>query len=128
MRLLFVGSGEFGIPTLAFLHRAAQHELVAVITQPDRPAGRKRRLTPTPVAQWATRHGLEVLKAEDVNSAEFVTQTRDLRAGASIVIAFGQKLGEPLIAAMGHSDSGFEKTASISFGTEDMRWWGPQAS
>lgn len=99
MRLLFFGSGEFGLPTL---HRLAEtHDLLAVVTQPDRPAGRRRRLTPTPVAQWAEAHGVAAWKCDDVNDPAFVEQVRATAPDASVVIAFGQKLSPPLIAAMG---------------------------
>lgn len=99
MRLLFFGSGAFGLPTVEILR--ARHELVAVVSQPDKPAGRKRVLTPTPVAAWALEHGVEVLRAENVNTPGFVETIKGYGADASIVIAFGQKLGEPLIGAMG---------------------------
>lgn len=99
MRLIFLGSGEFGLPTLRDLH--AKHQVLAVVTQPDRPAGRHRQLTPTPIAAWAAEAGLSVHKAENVNEPAFVEQVRALGAEASVVIAFGQKLGEPLIAALG---------------------------
>ena len=99
MRLLFFGSGAFGLPTVKMLH--ARHELVAVVSQPDKPAGRKRVLTPTPIAAWALENGIEVLRADDVNEPAFVEKIKNFRGRASIVIAFGQKLGEPLIEAMG---------------------------
>ncbi|MCE9589014.1 MAG: methionyl-tRNA formyltransferase [Planctomycetes bacterium] len=100
MRLLFLGSGEFGLPTLQ--HLCTRHEVAAVISQPDREAGRHRRLTPTPIAKWAAENGLAVLKSGDVNAPDFIAQVKALGAEASIVIAFGQKLSEPLIAAMGN--------------------------
>lgn len=99
MKLIFLGSGEFGLPTLRRL--AARHEVVAVISQPDRPAGRQRKLTPTPIAAWAQGTGLRVFKEENVNTDAFVVRVRELRPDASVVIAFGQKLGEPLLAALG---------------------------
>lgn len=99
MRLLFLGSGAFGLPTLEHLH--AQHELLAVVTQPDKPAGRKRVLTPTPVGQWAQAQGLPTYKEVDVNTPEFVQQVRDLKPDAAVVIAFGQKLSPELIEALG---------------------------
>lgn len=99
MRLLFLGSGEFGLPTLQRI--CDKHEVVAVITQPDREAGRHRKLTPTPIAQWAEQRRLTVLKSEDVNAPAFIEQVRSLRPDMAVVIAFGQKLGEPLIAALG---------------------------
>lgn len=99
MRLLFFGSGVFGLPTVKDLH--ARHELLAVVSQPDRPAGRKRQLTPTPVAAWALEHGVPVLREENVNTPGFVEKVKGFGAEASVVIAFGQKLGEELIEAMG---------------------------
>jgi len=99
MRLLFLGSGSFGLPTLEHLH--AQHELLAVITQPDKPAGRKRVMTPTPVGQWAAEQGLPTFKEDNVNTPEFVQQVHELRPDAAVVIAFGQKLSPELIDALG---------------------------
>ncbi len=99
MRLIFFGSGEFGLPT--FEHLASRHEIAAVVTQPDRPAGRRRRLTPTPVAAWADAAGFPVIRCGNVNEDALVARIAALRAKASVVIAFGQKLGQPLIAAAG---------------------------
>ncbi|MEX0776454.1 MAG: methionyl-tRNA formyltransferase [Phycisphaeraceae bacterium] len=99
MRLLFFGSGEFGLPTLG--HLAQHHEVVGVVTQPDRPAGRHRQPTATPVGQFALDHGLSVLKAQDANAPQIVAALADLAADAAVVIAFGQKLGPQLIEASG---------------------------
>lgn len=99
MRLLFFGSGTFGLPTLQSLCK--EHEVVEVISQPDKPAGRKRVLTPTPIAQWALEQGYAVPRVDNVNMPEFVEQIKGYQADASVVIAFGQKLGPELIDAMG---------------------------
>src|SRR5690606_10509839 len=99
MRLVFLGSGEFGLPTLEALTR--RHEVVLVVSQPDRPAGRKRQLTPTPIAQWAAEHGLPVVKYEDVNRPEAVAAIAAARPDAAVVIAFGQKLSPELIDVLG---------------------------
>lgn len=99
MRLLFFGSGAFGLPTLQSLCKT--HEVIEVISQPDKPAGRKRVLTPTPIAQWAIDQGYTVPRVENVNTPEFVEQINSYNADASVVIAFGQKLGPELINAMG---------------------------
>ncbi len=99
MRLLFLGSGEFGLPTAKMLY--AQHELVGVVSQPDKPAGRKRVLTSTPIAAWALEVGVALLRTENVNTPEFIQQVADVKADASVVIAFGQKLSEPFIEALG---------------------------
>jgi methionyl-tRNA formyltransferase len=99
MRILFFGSGAFGLPTLQSL--CERHEVVEVISQPDKPAGRKRVLTPTPIAQWALDKGYSVPRVDDVNTPAFVGQIKGYQADASVVIAFGQKLGPELIDAMG---------------------------
>ena len=100
MRLVLLGSGEFGLPTFEWV--AQHHAIAAVVTRPDRPAGRKRVLTPTPIATWARARGLEVLRPEDANEESFVRAVRDLGAEGALVIAYGQKLGPPLVQALGH--------------------------
>lgn len=87
LRVIFAGSGEFGIPTLRAL-RDAGHEVVRVLTQPDRPAGRGRSLTPTPVASEAEKLGLDVVRTADINREQLPA------ADVMVVIAFGQKVGE----------------------------------
>ncbi|MFA9477456.1 methionyl-tRNA formyltransferase [Phycisphaerales bacterium AB-hyl4] len=99
MRIIFVGSGEFGLPTLERLHQ--QHDVVAVVSQPDRPAGRKRQLTPTPIAAWAQQQSLPLLKADDVNTNAFIEQLAPYQPDAAVVVAFGQKLSPGLIDALG---------------------------
>ncbi len=68
-----------------------------VVSQPDKPAGRKRRLTPTPVAEWAQRVGLSCIKPERVNEDSVLERVRSLGADAFVVIAFGQKIGPTLM-------------------------------
>lgn len=99
MRLVFLGSGEFGLPTLAALH--ATHQIVGVVSQPPRPAGRQRKLTPTPIAQWALAQGLPLLEPEDVNQPDVLETIARWRAEASVVIAFGQKLAPALLDVLG---------------------------
>lgn len=98
MNLVYFGSGEFGVPTLARLHE--HHALRAIITQPDKPAGRSRQLAPTPVAQWAAAHApaVPLFKPDRVNEASQTAAIRAIPADAFVVIAFGQKLGRALLA------------------------------
>lgn len=98
MRVVFFGSGEFAVPSLRWLVNS-KHEIVAVITQPDRPAGRGKRTMPTPVAAKAEELQLPVQRTEDVNAEAFVTRIRTLGANLGVVIAFGQKLHAPLRSA-----------------------------
>lgn len=101
MRILFFGSGAFGVPTLQSLSR--QHEIVGVVTQPDRPAGRGGKLTPTPIARWAAEHlpAIPLFKPEKVSKPDVTSELRELagpgRADAWVVIAFGQKLPKALL-------------------------------
>jgi methionyl-tRNA formyltransferase len=97
MDVVFFGSGAFGLPTLAAL--AERHQVRAVVTQPDRPAGRGGALTPTPVGAWAAEHlsGVPLLKPQKVNDAAVMRQIRSFESAAWVVIAFGQKLGRELL-------------------------------
>ncbi|MEM9295764.1 MAG: methionyl-tRNA formyltransferase [Planctomycetota bacterium] len=97
--MTFLGAGAFGIPTLRALHQ--RHDVVGVVTQPDKPAGRKRVLTPTPIAQQAEALGLTATRSQDVNTPDFVAQLRQWDARAAVVIAFGQKLSDDVISAAG---------------------------
>ena len=99
MRIVFFGSGEFGLPALAHLH--ANHDLVAVISQPDRPAGRRRSVTPTGVARWAQTAGVTLVRCPNVNDMALICQVAAYRADAAVVIAFGQKLGPALLEVLG---------------------------
>ena len=96
MRIVFLGSGAFGVPTLEALAR--HHEVVAVVSQPDKPAGRGKVLTPTPIAQRAVELGVPVvLKPADVNEPGVRDAVRAHAADAWVVIAFGQKLSRELL-------------------------------
>lgn len=95
MRLALFGSGAFGLPTFERLSGA--HEIAQVITQPDRPAGRGRKLTPTPVGAWAESTGLSVLRTPDVSGTD-LDRVRAIRVDAWVIIAFGQKLSPALLA------------------------------
>ncbi len=90
LRLIFAGSGEFGLPTLKQLITDG-HEIVRVFTQPDRPAGRGRKLTPTPITVYATTIGLSVTPTTDINTEPAID------ADAMVVIAFGQKIGQTVV-------------------------------
>jgi methionyl-tRNA formyltransferase len=98
MQLIFIGSGDFGLPTLQSLN--ARHQVRAVVTQPDRPAGRKRRLTPTPIAAWAQAENLHVIKTDNISAADMVAQLGQLSGDAAVVVAFGQKLSTAVIDAL----------------------------
>ncbi len=97
MDVVFFGSGAFGLPTLRVLCEV--HCVRAVVTQPDRPAGRGGKVTPTPIGRFAqeSMQGTPLLKPERVSADDVREVIRDFRVDAWVVIAFGQKLSEELL-------------------------------
>ena len=95
MRLVFAGTPEFAVPCL----RAAcdKAEVVAVYTQPDRPAGRGRGLTPSPVKTEALARDIPVLQPENFRSAEAKAQLRVLRPELMVVVAYGLILPQSVL-------------------------------
>ena len=91
MRILYLGTPEIAVAPLEMLH-AAGHEIVGVVTQPDRPAGRKRVLTPPPVKVAAERLGLLVLQPDTLKEAAAVEQLRSLAPDIGVVAAYGEIL------------------------------------
>lgn len=96
MRVVFMGSPEFALPTLRRLIES-EHEVACVVTQPDRPAGRGRTLKPPPAKELALEHGLPVLQPERVNAREALAEVRALAPDALIIAAYGQILKQPLL-------------------------------
>lgn len=97
MRIAFLGSGAFGIPSIQRLH--AEHQLVAIATQPDKPAGRKQALTPTPIGHWAAEHApaVPLFKPDNINDPSARDAFRAIHADAWVVIAYGQYLSTKLL-------------------------------
>jgi len=93
-RVAFLGSGVLGVPTLDALHREGL--VGVVVSQPDRPAGRGRRLSPTPVSAWALSHDMPLVRTEDANAGDALEAVQAC-GGPLVVVAFGQKLGPSLI-------------------------------
>lgn len=88
MRLIFAGTPETAVPSLAAL-LASSHEVVAVITRPDAPAGRGRRVSASPVGECAARAGLRVLKPASVRDPGFQDELRALAPDCCPVTAYG---------------------------------------
>ena len=91
LRLVFMGTPAIAVPTLDALVADGQN-VVAVVTQPDRPAGRGRATVPPPVTEAARRRGLAVLQPATLRRLEVVEELRGLRPDAIVVTAFGQML------------------------------------
>jgi len=96
LRLLFAGSPEAAVPSLAAL-LASRHEVVTVVTREDSPVGRRRVLTPTPVAAEAERAGVPVVKADRLGPV--TDRLVALDADLGVVVAYGALIREPLLSA-----------------------------
>ncbi|MGB2832542.1 MAG: methionyl-tRNA formyltransferase, partial [Methylotenera sp.] len=88
MKIIFAGTPEFAVPALAALIQAG-HEIVMVLTQPDRPAGRGMKLQASPVKQLAQLHHLPVFQPESLKPAEVQAQIVAVNADVMIVAAYG---------------------------------------
>ncbi|NBE84396.1 methionyl-tRNA formyltransferase [Micromonospora rubida] len=88
MRLVFAGTPAVAVPALAAV-AASDHELVAVVTRPDAPAGRGRGLVRSPVGAWADEHGVEVLTPARPREPEFLDRLRELAPDCAPVVAYG---------------------------------------
>jgi methionyl-tRNA formyltransferase len=101
MRIVVMGSPDFAVPTIRAL-LGSRHEVVAVVTQPDRPAGRGRAPTPPPAKVFALAHGLAVLQPSNVSSPPSVERLRQLEPDVIVIAAYGQILRERVLAVPRH--------------------------
>jgi len=101
MNLVFLGTPEFAVPTLEALI-AAGHRILEVVTQPDRPKGRKQELIPSPVKAAALRHSLPVYQPERVRRPEAVEHLRALAPDAMVVVGYGQIIPQSIIDSAPH--------------------------
>jgi len=97
MRLLFMGTSPFAVPTLHRLIESPDYDVQAVVTQPDRPAGRGGKMAASPVKEAAVTAGLPLLQPEKVRAKEFVQIIRDLAPDAIVVAAFGQIIPQRIL-------------------------------
>ena len=101
MRLVFAGTPEVAIPALEAV-AASRHELVGVVTRPDAPAGRGRRLVASPVAQRAEELGVPVLRPEHPRDPAFQAALRELRPDCCPVVAYGALLPQSALEIPEH--------------------------
>ncbi len=95
MKVLFMGTPEFAVPTLKILTES--HQVTAVVTQPDRPKGRGKKLQPSPIKQFALENNLPVLQPEKIKAPEAVELLKNYEADVFVVVAYGQILSETLL-------------------------------
>lgn len=98
MRIIFAGTPDFAVPTLQML-LASEHQVCAVYTQPDRAAGRGRRLTASPVKQCAVEAGVPVLQPQNFKSVDDIQALQGLDADLMVVVAYGLLLPQVILDA-----------------------------
>ena len=99
--IVFMGTPEFAVPSLARLHMG-RHRIAAVYTQPDRPAGRGRKVEESPVKTWALAHGLRVMTPESFRQAEAAEELRGLQPDVLAVVAYGKLLPQRVFQVPPH--------------------------
>lgn len=97
MRIVFMGTPDFAVGSLQALCESGKHEILAVVTQPDRPKGRGNKLLQTPVKEYALEHGLTVYQPQKVKTPEFVELLHELQPELIVVAAFGQFLSKEIL-------------------------------
>lgn len=102
MRIIFMGSAEIAVPSLKRILDSEQDEVVAVVTQPDRPKGRRQVLSACPVKAFAEEAGLKVLTPEKVGAPESVGELSGLRPDLFVVVAYGQYIPERVLELAPH--------------------------
>jgi methionyl-tRNA formyltransferase len=96
MKIVYLGSGEFGIECLNALADSS-HSLAFIVTQPPHPAGRGRKPRPTPVARWADTNSIPFIETDNINTPQIIDKIAALQPDLIVVIAFGQKIGSKII-------------------------------
>ncbi len=102
MRIVFMGSAALAVPSLSALLKAGADDVVGVVSQPDRPAGRKRVLTPCPLKRFAEERGLNILTPEKVGSDDSEEALRTLKPDLFVVVAYGQYIPSRIIDLAKH--------------------------
>ncbi|WP_372847369.1 methionyl-tRNA formyltransferase, partial [Pontiella sp.] len=97
MRIVFMGSAGLAVPALRAVMRNGADEVVGVVSQPDRPAGRKRVLTPCPLKAFAEGEGFEVMTPEKIGDPDSVAALAALKPDLFIVVAYGQYIPQRVI-------------------------------
>src|SRR5919201_6112651 len=91
MRIVFVGTGEIGLPTVNALLNS-EHQLVGVVTQPDKPVGRQQRIEPPPIKKAIARTVVPILQPARIKDQTTIEEIRAFEADVIVVMAYGQIL------------------------------------
>jgi methionyl-tRNA formyltransferase len=97
MRIVFIGTGEIGVPTLRALQDSKEHELVGVVTQPDKPAGRSQKITSPPIKAAIAGPKVSILQPKRIKDRQSMDEIRALSPDVIVVMAYGQILSSDVL-------------------------------
>lgn len=98
MRVVFIGTGEIGVPTLRALQNSREHELVGIVTQPDKPAGRDQQIQAPPIKAAVAGEKMSILQPKRIKDREAIDEIRALAPDVIVVMAYGQILPRDVLA------------------------------
>lgn len=96
MKIIFFGTPDFAIPVLETVYNS-KHQIILVVTQPDKPIGRKQILTPPPVKQIALKYNIPILQPKKLNDDDFLIKYKQYNPDLNLIVSFGQILPEEVI-------------------------------
>ena len=97
MRVVFIGTGEIGVPALQALMRSGEHQVIGVVTQPDKPVGREQRIEPPPIKRALIGTKISVLQPERIKDRQSSEEIRALAPDVIAVMAYGQILARAIL-------------------------------
>ena len=97
MRVVFIGTGEIGVPALQALMRSGEHQVIGVVTQPDKPVGREQRIEPPPIKRALIGTKMSVLQPERIKDRQSSEEIRALAPDVIAVMAYGQILARAIL-------------------------------
>lgn len=96
LRIVFMGTPEFAVPSLEMLLKEG-YEVVAVVTQPDKPKGRGNKMCCPPVKEYAIEHGIDVLQPDKIKTAEFTEKIKELNPDLLVTAAYGKIISKSVL-------------------------------
>src|SRR5436190_22900979 len=97
MRVMFIGTGEIGVPTLQALLRSGEHQLTGVVTQPDKPVGRDQRIAPSQIKKALIETKIPILQPTRIKDRQSIEEIRALLPDVIVVMAYGQILPRTIL-------------------------------
>jgi len=97
MRIVFIGTGEIGAPTLQALVQSREHQLIGVVTQPDKPVGREQRIEPSPIKKALVGTKIRIVQPARIKDPQSIEEIRTLLPDVIVVMAYGQILSRTIL-------------------------------